>query len=102
MYTKIINQKDADGNLFKWVAVDEETARELYDLNVELYYVREDAEGIIDNYEDLCEAIDQESVCIEDSYLWAEEFEESSQNRERNNNFQSFEDFCIDKIESYY
>lgn len=102
MYTSIIMQTDEEGNIYKWVAVDEETARNLYDLDVELYYVRSNAEGIIEDYDDLCKAIDNEAVCIEDSYLWLEEYEEGVQNRARNNNNQSFEDWCIDKIESYY
>lgn len=102
MYTSIIEQTDQEGNIYKWVAVDEETARELYDLNTELYFVREDAEGRIDNYDDLEEAISFESVCIEDSYLWLSEYEEGAQNRARNNDYQSFYDWCIDKIESYY
>lgn len=102
MYTTIIEQTDEEGKLYKWIAVDEETARELYKLEIELYFVREDAEGRINDYDDLEEAIGFDSVCIEDSYLWLSEYEEGAQNRFRDNNNQSFEDWCIDKIESYY
>jgi len=103
MKTHIIEQRDQEGNQYNWIGLDEETARDLYEKgNVELYYVREDAEGLIEDKEDLESAIEHDSVSIDMSYLWREKYEEGAQNRTRNNNNQSFEDWCISKIESYY
>jgi hypothetical protein len=100
MKTHFIEQTDQEGNLYNWIAIDEHTARELYESGAELYFVREYAEGRIDNYDDLEEAISFDSVCLDDSYLWRGEFEEGAQNRFRNNDFITFDEWFNEKIES--
>ncbi len=102
MNITIIEQYDNEGNIFKWVAVDEETARELWELQIPLFYVRSDAEGLIEDAQDLEKAILHNSVCPEENYTWIEDFEEGRSNRERNNNFISFEEWATQKIENYY
>jgi len=102
MKKRIIEQVDEEGNVYNWIAIDKQTALELWENECPLYYVREDAEGLIEDEEDLQQAISHNSVCIDDSYLWREEFEEGEQNRHRNNDFISFDEWVEQKIESYY
>jgi hypothetical protein len=97
----IIYQTDTEGTEYQWIGIDEETARLLYEKNESLFYVREDAEGLIEDDEDLESAIEHDSVSIGESYLWREEYEEGAQNRARNNDFTSFEEWVEKKIESY-
>jgi len=74
MKTHVIEQIDQEGIQYNWIAIDEHTARELYEIGVELYFVRGDAEGRIDNEGDLNEAIECDAVCVEDTYNACLEF----------------------------
>ncbi len=101
MTTHIIEQFDQEGNQYNWIAIDGQTAREIWETdNLILYFVREDAEGLIECEEDLEKAIKHNAVCVEDSYLWHEEYEEGAQNRFRNNDNTTFEEWIENKIES--
>lgn len=101
MTTHIIEQFDQEGNQYNWIAVDEQTAREIWETgNLILYFVREDAEGLIEDEEDLELAIQCNAVCPDDSYSWLEEYEEGAQNRFRNNDKTTFEQWIENQIES--
>jgi len=101
MKTHIIEQTDEEGNQYNWIAIDEETARELWENDLTtLFYVREDAEGIIEDEEDFESAVRNWAVCIEDSYLWRKEYEEGAQNRFRNNDKTTFDEWIETKIEN--
>lgn len=101
MQTHIIEQTDQEGNQYNWIAIDEQTARELWDTaSLILFFVREDAEGLIEDEEDLELAIKHHAVCVEDSYLWHEEYLEGAQNRFRNNDNTTFEQWIENKIEN--
>ena len=96
----IIRETDEDDNHFDWIGVDEDTARALFEGGVLLYFVRDDAAGLIEFDEDLEEAIEFDAVGIEDSYRWKDDFEEEAQNRFRNNDHRSFDEWVIDEINS--
>lgn len=103
MQTHIIEQEDQEGNKYNWIAIDEKSARELWEEgNICLFFVREDAEGQIQDIDDLEEAILYDSVCPENSYLWRDEYEEGEQNRFRNNDFITFDEWCENKIDNLY
>lgn len=100
METHIIEQTDQEGNQYNWIAIDEPTAVELWNNGyVDLYFVRHDAEGLIEDIDDLCRAIQCNAVCVDDSYLWHEEYLEGEQNRFRNDDNTTFEEWVQNKIE---
>lgn len=102
MNTHIIEQHDFEtGEPYHWIGIDEETARALFENGIgDLFFVRETAEGMIEDEAGLEEAIGFNAVGIDGSWLWQEEYEEGAQNRFRNNDNRSFEQWVEDKINS--